>query len=227
MLDKIKGCLFYKKNELKDIKESVVEMKEYIKNIQESIVVEESNKVEDSDDDQVVVEKVKYCRYLIHMIHTKAENKKKGRDVAIICIILFIALMVILAKGNVFDSEYLLTFFNKSQIKVSSNNVFAYIKDVIVVIEIPLVMYIFTDANTNINHSKHENETRINEFIRVAMPLYCDKTLDRSKYMDVKVFYEKILKPYEHYKIESNLDPNLLKDIYQSKIKNDTDSNEL
>ena len=61
MLDKIKGCLFYKKNELKEIKESVVEMKESVKKIHESIV----------DIDPNTEENIKYAKYIKNEIMTK------------------------------------------------------------------------------------------------------------------------------------------------------------
>ena len=186
MLDKIKGCLFYKKNELKEIKESVVEMKESIKNIQESIVVEDSNKDENNDVDQEVQEKIKYCRYLVASIHTRKKVKSFKRSALFIMVSILIVSLALLFWFRYAESIDFYLFFK-------TENKF-YI-DVLVAIEIPLIVYVFTGVNSVVIRFKLYNEKIIKEFYKIALPLYAKGKISEQENIDLYKFYTMIQNP--------------------------------
>lgn len=175
MLDKIKGCLFYKRNEIKEIKKSIVEMKESIKKIQDVVMLEDSNKDEDNDVDQEVQEKIKYCQYLISTFKPKKDNKGFLKCSSIVGIILLLMFSYIL--------------YCASTSAVLSDDVKDFAINIISVIEIPLGMFILTDSISSVRNTKIENENRINEFIKSAMPLFTAGFLNDEEYINIKNYY--------------------------------------
>ncbi len=167
MLDKIKGCLFYKKNELKEIKESVVEMKESIKNIQESIVLEENESDENIDLD--TKENIKYAKYLKNEILTEKSFLQKFKEHS------FVLFLII-----VFSFVYIIFFTQETCLKkVYELTVF------------PSVIFILTNMTAmNIQDLKSKHNLKL-KFIEVVKPLYIEGSLKKEP--ELEQFYMKLL----------------------------------
>lgn len=120
-------------------------------------------------------EQAKYCQHLISTFKTKEDNKGFLRNSAIVGIIVAIALIGFALMINV------------------ETNLLPEIKDVVLnviyTIEIPLVLFILTDSISSVRNTKIENENRINEFIKTAMPLFTAGFLNDEEYIYIKNYY--------------------------------------
>ena len=122
--------------------------------------------------DKELEEKIKYCEYLISTFETKKENKNFQKWVLIIC--------------GVFMLILLLCLFNQTDLSQENKEV---VTPIICSIGIPLVVCMITNCNSRIRNSKIENETRINEFIKTAQPLYIGGYLKNRNYKKILNYY--------------------------------------
>ena len=118
-------------------------------------------------------EQAKYCQHLISTFKTKEENKsflKKARNLCIVLIIILLCALPFIYKIVDGDGKQIAT-------------------DVIFVIEMPLVLFIITDSISSVRNTKIDNENRINEFIKTAMPLFTAGFLNDEEYINIKNYY--------------------------------------
>lgn len=143
---------------------------------------EQEDEVENDGGNQKYFEmeqQAKYCMYLISTFKTKKENKGFLRKSAIVGILVAIFLIGVALVINV-----------KTNLSPEIKDV---VLNVIYTIEIPLVLFILTDSISSVRNIKIENENRINEFIKTAMPLY------NTQWFLANVDYKDIVKYYLYF----------------------------